>query len=364
MIHVSRRASAVFLAMFTAVIASGPSSAQTSDPVVEVVVNGLEVPWSIAFAPDGRLFIAERPGRIRVVEEGVLRPQPWITLQVTSPEGSEAGLMGLAVDPAFESNGYLYACHSYASREGGILNRIVRLRESSGAGTEPTTLVDALPGERFHNGCRLGFGPDGMLYATTGDGIDETRPQDLESMGGKVLRMQPDGGVPPDNPFPGSLVWSLGHRNAQGIAWQPGTGQLWSPEHGSSDYNELNRIIGGGNYGWPIVRAEAQRDEFERPVFHLRDIPPAGAAFITGERYPGFEGDLAFAMLGAGSLMVARIGEDNEVTGLEWVIDDRFGRLRDVVMGPDGYLYVTTSNRDQLGDPREGDDTVFRIVRF
>jgi glucose/arabinose dehydrogenase len=139
---------------------------------------------------------------------------------------------------------------------------------------------------------------------------------------------------------------------------------LWATEHGSSDYNELNRITPGSNYGWPIVRAEPQSDGYEPPVFHLRDMPPAGAAFITGGRYPEFEGDLAFAMLGTGSLMLARIGDDNQVTGLEWMIDERFGRLRDVVLGPDGYLYVTTSNRDQIGAPQPGDDHVLRILRF
>jgi len=351
------------LLLFGAIVpASG--TAQPRDPVVEVVAEGLEVPWSMAFSPDGRLFVAERPGRIRVVSEEGLMAGPWVTLPVTSPEGSEAGLMGLALDPAFGQNGFVYACYSYRSQAESILNRIVRLRDRDGVGGEETVLLDAIPGGRFHNGCRLGFGPDGMLYATTGDGTDEGLPQDPTSMGGKMLRMLSDGGVPHDNPFPGSLVWSLGHRNAQGIAWQPSTGHLWATEHGSSDYNELNRIDPGGNYGWPIVRAEPQTDGYEPPAFHLRDMPPAGAAFITGGRYPELEGDLAFTMLGTGSLMIARIGQDNQVTGLEWVIDERFGRLRDVVLGPDGYLYVTTSNRDQIGAPQPGDDHVLRILSF
>ena len=352
------------VAFFFGLIMPAWADAQTRDPVVEVVAAGLEVPWSMAFSPDGRLFLAERPGRIRVVNQEGLRGEPWITLPVSSPPGSEAGLMGLAIDPSFVRNPYVYACYSYRSRAGSILNRIVRLTDGVDGGGEEIVLLDSIPGGRFHNGCRLGFGPDGMLYATTGDGTDEDLAQDLESVAGKVLRMRPDGGVPSDNPFPGSLVWSLGHRNAQGIAWQPGTGSLWATEHGSSDYNELNRIDPGTNYGWPLVRAEAQSGGFEPPVFHLRDIPPAGAAFITGGRYPDFEGDLAFTVLGTGSLMVARVDDNTQVAGLEWVIDERFGRLRDVVLGPDGYLYLATSNRDQIGDPRPGDDHVLRILSF
>ena len=341
---------------------SSEGAAQVRSPTVEVVASGLEVPWSLAFAPDGRMFVTERPGRIRIVDDSGLRAEPWATLSVGTFPGTEAGLMGLAIDPEFERNGHVYVCYSFSPGPGRILNRIVRLREVDGRGTDETVLVDNIPGGTFHDGCRLGFGPDGMLYATTGDATEENLAQDLRSLAGKILRMRPDGGVPADNPFEGSVVWSWGHRNPQGLAWRPGTGDLWSTEHGTRGYNELNRIVRGGNYGWPLIRVGEEDDRFIEPVAGFVDIPPAGAAFIVGDRYRGMEGGLVFTVLGTGSLQLVRIEGTDGFAGLEELIDDCFGRLRDVVLGPDGYLYVTTSNRDQLGEPGPDDDRILRIL--
>lgn len=343
---------------------AAPGHAQSDDPTVDVLADGLDIVWSMAFAPDGRLFVSERPGRIRVIADGRLETRPWATVDAVTPDGSEAGLMGLAIDPDFASNGHVYACYSYGSPSGSVLNRIVRMSDRSGRASQETILVDAIPGARFHNGCRLGFGPDGMLYATTGDAIDESLPQYVESLAGKTLRMTSEGRAPNDNPFRGSLVWTLGHRNAQGIAWDPETGAMWSTEHGSSGYNELNLLERGANYGWPLIRAEQQSSDYEAPAYHIRDIPPAGAAFASRDRYPELDGGLVFGMLQGGALMFARLGDRDEIVAVEELIDDRYGRLRDVVTGPDGYLYVATSNRDQVGEPRAGDDRILRIRRF
>jgi glucose/arabinose dehydrogenase len=334
------------------------------DPTVEVVASGLDVPWSMAFAPDGRLFVAERPGRIRVIDETGLLDDPWASIDVARVPGSEAGLMGLAIDPDFGNTGHVFACYSFLAPPDRILNRVVRFREVDGRGVDEEVLVDDIPGGRYHNGCRLGFGPDGMLYATTGDATEEDLAQDPGSLAGKVLRMSTDGSVPADNPFEGSLVWSLGHRNSQGIAWRPSTGALWSTEHGTTGYNEVNHIVRGGNYGWPFIRVGEQDDRFVEPAVGMNEIPPAGAAFISGGRYDGMDDRLVFTVLGSGGLQVAMIVGNEEVAGHGELIDDRFGRLRDVVLGPDGYLYISTSNRDQLGDPGPDDDRILRIISF
>lgn len=339
---------------------------QTRAPVVEVVASGLEVPWSFAFAPDGRMFVAERPGRIRTVtDHGDLSEEPWVIIDVASPDASEAGLMGIAVDPDFERTGHIFACYSFAAGPEEIMNRIVRFRDVDGRGAEETVLVDRIPGNIYHDGCRLGFGPDGHLYATTGDALLEEAAQDAEALAGKILRMRTDGSPPSDNPFHPSLVWSLGHRNSQGLAWDPATGDLWSTEHGTGGFNEVNRIERGGNYGWPLIRAGEEDERFLEPAAGLVEIPPAGATFIAGDRYPGLEGHLVFAVLGigAGGLQLARIVEGSFAGHEQW-IDDRFGRLRDVVLGPDGYLYIATSNRDGRGDPRPDDDRILRILSF
>ncbi|HEX9701786.1 MAG TPA: PQQ-dependent sugar dehydrogenase, partial [Rhodospirillales bacterium] len=225
----------------------------------------------------------------------------------------------------------------------------------------------------FHNGGRIAFGPDGMLYATTGEIFEADNAQDLKSLGGKVLRVAPDGGIPADNPFPGSPVWSYGHRNPQGLAWHPETGDLFISEHGPSGefglraHDEINVVRKGGNYGWPLVVGAPGRKGFVDPLVAWKDIavPPAGVAF--------WRGDLYVAVLGAGSLI--RIGVERgvyhtsaawRVTAIErWFAEGPrtsvLGRLRAVSVGPDGLLYFATSNRDGRGTPRPGDDTIYRL---
>lgn len=334
---------------------------------VQVVARHLVVPWALAFAPDGRLFITERPGRIRVVERGALRPDPWAdlpALDLTS-QGLEIGLMGTAVDPLFHQNGFLYVCYSYGVENGGLRNRIVRLKDRNGKGVEPITLVDAIPGGPFHDGCRLKFGPDGKLYATMGDGYAEALPQEVTSLAGKVLRINPDGSIPPDNPFPNSPVWSYGHRNPQGMAWQPATNRLFITEHGTGrgGNDELNIVERGKNYGWPIVIGAAHESRFVDPILVL-DVAPAGATFVTSDRYPGLKDNLLFVTLRSRHIQRVVLGGPGRdvVEGEEALLENQFGRLRDIVEGPDGYLYICTSNRDGRGQPASDDDRVLRLL--
>ncbi|MCS7251978.1 MAG: PQQ-dependent sugar dehydrogenase [Thermoflexus sp.] len=355
---------------WTPTVAPAPTTPPSNfQPRVEVVATGLEVPWALAFAPDGRIFVTERPGRIQVIENGQLRPEPVAVLPVAAT--GEGGLMGLALDPNFAQNGQLYVMYTY--RSGGALrNRISRLTLRGNTAGDEVVLVDNIPGANIHNGGRLAFGPDGKLYATTGDAAQRNLAQQLDSLAGKILRLNPDGTIPADNPFPGSYVYSYGHRNPQGLAWHPTTGQLYSTEHGPTGEmglccrDELNLIRPGGNYGWPRVTGIAGDPRFIDPILHSGEEytwAPAGMAFVTGDLLAPWKDHLFFAALRGQHLHHVVLGPDGtSVVFHEELFRGEFGRIRDVVMGPDGALYLTTSNRDGRGQPRSGDDRILRIV--
>ena len=358
----------VILCAGLACVRSGGAPAGRGD---QVIARHLETPWSLAFAPDGRLFVAERPGRIRVIAGDSLLAAPWAVLTVheSAARNIETGLMGLAVDPAFARNRRVYVCYTVRGDDGTLLNRIGVLTEAGGSGSGLTVLVDSIPGGIYHDGCRLEFGPDGKLYATTGDATgtpaEAGAAQLTSSLAGKVLRLNPDGSVPGDNPFPRSYVWSLGHRNAQGLAFEPGTGRLIATEHGTggTGNNELNLIERGHNYGWPAVIGASAGGRFTAPLFVGEDAP-AGATFVAGNRYPGLRGSLLVATLSAMRLLQFTVGPTSPpvVTRRAVLIDATYGRLRDVIQGPDGYLYVATSNRDGRGKPGAEDDRVIRLA--
>ena len=330
---------------------------------VEIVVEGLEVPWDLAFTPDGRILITERPGRIRVVKDGALDDAPYASIDVY--HRSEAGLMGIALHPDFAANGYLYVCYTYRESR-GVYNRIARLTDAGNRGAEHRVILDRIPGASRHDGCRLGFGPDGYLYATTGDATDPGLSQDLDSLAGKVLRLAADGSVPPDNPFPGSLVYSWGHRNPQGLAWHPVTGDPFITEHGPASDDEVNVIEPGRNYGWPEVTGAAGQPDYEDALVSLTPtVAISGAAFVSGSNLPeAWEGNLVFAALKSSHLQRLELEPPDYrvVASRQTLFRNAFGRLRAVVMGPDGYLYFTTSNRDGRGSPREGDDKLLRLA--
>jgi len=330
----------------------------------QTVASGLTVPWDIEFVPDGRMFVTERVGRVRVISHGHLLSRPWLKLRVAKASFAEAGLMGMAVDPAFAANHKIYLCYSYYRTEQGLIgNRVVVYRDHNGYGVDRKVLLDAIPGALFHDGCRLAFGPDGKLYISTGDGRLKDQAQRLTSLAGKILRLDPGGKVPADNPFPNSPVWSLGHRNPQGLAFQPRTGRLFETEHGSDGLNELNLIRRGGNYGWPKFNGESDDPKFVPPIL-VHNSPPAGATFVSSDRYPDWKGNLLFAGLGLRQLVrvVLSDGAAPKVVKIERLLTGRFGRIRDVAQGPDGYLYIATSNTDGRGSPAPTDDRIIRLV--
>ncbi len=270
--------------------------------------------------------------------------------------------MGLALAPDFAASGAFYVYYTY-DVAGGVRNRVVRLRLSEGQATAEATVLDDLPGATVHDGGAIAFRPDGKLYVGTGDARRPALAPDRTSPGGKVLRLNPDGTVPDDNPFPGSPVYSLGHRNPQGLAWNPETGDLYATEHGASGNDELNLIEPGANYGWPLAEG-AEHGEFAAPlaVYGL-SIAPSGATWYESSAIPPWRADLLFATLAGTHLHRVSVDSDDprRVTGQEEVFDERYGRLRDVRAGPDGELYLLTSNRDGRGSPTEDDDRLLRI---
>jgi glucose/arabinose dehydrogenase len=353
----------------TATTPPSPTVAPTAAvPNVEIWVTGLDVPWELAFAPDGRIFVTERGGRIRIIEGGKLLPQPWMVLDVAAT--GEGGLLGLALDPDFASNGFVYV--AYTTRAGaGLQNRLVRLREdpATHTGVMDRVLLDGIPGNVFHDGGRVKFGPDGKLYWTMGDAQNGALAQDVNSLNGKILRLNPDGTIPDDNPFPGSPVYSYGHRNPQGLAWQPGTGRLYETEHGPSGTplccrDELNLIEPGKNYGWPTITGDQTHAGMVSPVLQSGNNvtwAPSGATFVTSGPWAG---SLLFAGLRGESLyrVVLDPTDPRRVIQFERLFAQKYGRLRDVVEGPDGALYVLTNNLDGRGVPTADGDRVLRLT--
>lgn len=347
---------------------------ETAAFTVETVASGLGVPWALAFGPDGALYFTERPGRI-----GAVSPAGRVRTLERMPAtevGREGGVLGLDLHPGFPRPPFLYVYQTYGSGEGNedLRNRILRYERTASGLRRRGTIVDGIPGYVRHNGGRLAFGPDGKLYATTGDTTEERLAQKRTSLAGKTLRMNPDGSVPSGNPFSGSLVWSLGHRNPQGLAFHHGSGTLFATEHGPEGHDELNRIDPGRNYGWPIVAGTSDRERFRGPILASGDTSwaPAGAIAYGGRAFPAWRGNLFFAALGyspgEGRRCIHNVAlgpgggsGPPEVRDRTLLLSGEFGRLRAMTEGPDGAIYVTTSNRDGRGDPAPVDDRILRL---
>lgn len=354
------RAGLLLVVTLAAGACGGAALAPVAPLAVTTLAAGLDIPWAMAFVPDGRLFFTERPGRLRVLDGGALQAGPVLTLPVRAV--GEGGLLGLAADPNFAANGFLYVYYTYVGGPTGALNRIQRLtvtgRNPSVAVSGPV-LLDAIPGASIHNGGRLKVGPDTMLYATNGDAGDPGLAQNPASLAGKIVRMTLTGAVPPDNPTPGSYVYSLGHRNAQGLAWDASR-TLYATEHGPTSNDEVNRIRAGLNYGWPTCVGRCGNPAFVDPfyLFFPETCAPSGATFVTGPRIPEWSGDLLFTCLRGQRLHRLRLAGPGSdvVVGEERLYEGTFGRMRDVIMGPDEAVYATTSNGG-------GTDRLLRIGR-
>lgn len=337
---------------------------------VETVVSGLEAPWAITFTPDGLILITERPGRVRVVEDGRLRPGAFTIPNVETT--GEAGLMDLILHPDYRANRLVYLSYVYKN-EGGLKLRVARYRFSGKSLDPERTIIEEIPAARLHAGCRLGFGPDAKLYITTGDAGERALAQRLDSLAGKTLRLEADGSVPPDNPFVATSgarpeIWSYGHRNAQGIDWQVRTGLQFQSEHGPSGNDgpgggdEVNIVGRGENYGWPVIHHRETKEGMIGPLLEYTPaIAPASGRFYSGTAFPAFAGDFFIGCLRGEGMVRVRL-DGSKVLGQERLLHEKFGRLRAVTMGPDGAIYFSTSNRDGRGDPAPDDDRVMRLV--
>lgn len=319
---------------------------------IETIEENLDTPWGIVFLPNKSMLVTERQGRVHLIENGN------VTLVATidkAREISEGGLLGIALHPNFSSNNFVYLYYTFEERGGNTFNRVVRMTYSNKTLIDETIIVDKIPGARNHNGGRIKFGQDGFLYITTGDAENPSQSQDINSLAGKILRVTDTGQTAPENPF-NSLVYSYGHRNAQGLAWDT-NGNLWATEHGRSGalsgLDELNLITAGKNYGWDIIQGDEKKEGMETPRLNSGDDTwaPAGAAFVGNS--------LFFAGL-RGQALYESITNGNQVT-LKEHLKGEFGRIRDVVLGPDNMLYITTSNQDGRGNPIADDDRIIKV---
>ena len=309
----------------------------------EILAENLDTPWAIDFLPDGKMIFTQRDGEVSSLENGTVKSIGNINVD----QMGESGLLGIAVDPNFTENKYVYI---YYTAQNG--NRVSRFNFNEKLENE-IILIDNIPSGQIHNGGRIKFGPDGKLYITTGEAGNRPLAQDINSTGGKILRINKDGTVPSDNPF-GNYVYSYGHRDPQGITWNPITKEMYSSEHGATQYDEINIIIKGGNYGWPNYQGNDSPQGYMKPLIFYPDftLAPSGIVYYNGALY--------VAGLRGSQLRKISLSTDGKTVTSEEALFTNLGRIREVVEY-NGYLYISTSNRDGRGIPQSGDDKIIRI---
>ncbi|HXG85794.1 MAG TPA: PQQ-dependent sugar dehydrogenase, partial [Pyrinomonadaceae bacterium] len=334
--------------------------------------------WSIVFAPDGRMFFTERPGRVRLMENGKLRDKPFFTVPDIEPSG-ESGLMGMTLHPNFAANHFVYLAYAYQDSEKNQAVRVARYRETGETLVEPKTIIENVPASRYHSGTRLKFGADGKLYITTGDATKQKRAQDLASINGKTLRLNDDGAIPDDNPFINQKgarpeIWTYGHRNAQGMDFQPESGLMFQTEHGPSIIDgvslfkrtggdEVNIVERGKNYGWARISHDMKKNGMETPIIQYSPaLAPASGMFYRGDLFPELKGNFLFGAL-KGESIVRLVLDKRRIAAQEKLFLKTYGRIREISEAPDGSIYFSTSNRDGRGDAVSTDDRILRIVR-
>lgn len=315
-----------------------PQTPKEDTPLLSSVATNLEVPWALTFLPNGDILVTERKGRLNLIAKNEEIKEVG---QIAVKQVNESGLHGIAIHPKFEQNQYIYLYYTYSQASDNTFNRVSRFTFDGQSIKDEKIIVDKIPGATIHDGGRIKFGPDGYLYLTTGDAANPSLAQDKNSLAGKILRVKDEGKVE---------MYSYGHRNPQGIAWD-NQNRLWETEHGQSATDEVNLIEEGKNYGWPTIRGDQTQDGMVSPKIHSGSVTwaPAGvASYQDSIFYGGLRGQALF-QLNLGNME------------LKEHFRGQLGRIRDVVLGPDNMLYITTSNRDGRGNPSPDDDKILII---
>ena len=329
----------------------------TNTSGVEIIAQGLQAPRSIDMSKDGRIFVSEKRGSIRVVDNGTLLTEP--VGYIKAENIGDAGLLGLTLHPNFTQNHLFYVYYTY-SNSTGLFNKVLMLKESNNRIIDSKTILDGIPGDDYRDGGRIKFGPDGKLYVSTGDASIPEQSQDLDSLAGKILRTNEDGTIPQDNPFSNSPVYAYGFRNVQGLAWAPNSGALYSSDQGGAGNDEINLISPGKNYGWPHEECNSSDDDDNRytpPVLCFNpSLEPSGIAFAFSNKL-GYQNHLIVATLKGSHLRDIDFDSGSQNTILVG-----YGRIIDLVESEDGSIFVLTSNTDGRALPQQGDDKILRLT--
>ncbi len=348
-------ASIIIMTSPSGLVIPQPTSSPRGTDAVQVLATNLQKPWAIA-STDGKIFFTEKVGRIRVIDNGTLVNETLANLHVA--DITDAGLLGITLDPDFKSNHYIYVYYTY--QEGtNLWNKVLRITESNDKIVDGKTILDKIPGAEFDNGGVIKFGLDKKLYVGTGDATNQGLAQNKTSLAGKILRLDSDGSIPQDNPFPNSLVYSFGHRNPQGLAWDA-KGNLYETEEGPTRNDEINLIKAGQNYGWPGQECSGLNGTRASLMCYNPSIEPAGITYYSSGKLD-LNNSLVLATLRGNALYQLKI--QNETVSAQKIILDGIGRIRDVNESPDGYLYIITSNTDGRGFSDQNDDKLLRIVK-
>jgi glucose/arabinose dehydrogenase len=332
-----------------------PNTSSSGTDAVKIIATNLQKPWALTFG-DGKIFFTEKVGRLRVVDNGTLVNESVADFRVA--DISDAGLLGVTTHPDFAQNHFMYVYYTY--KEGDKLwNKVLRITESNDKIVDAKVILDKIPGAEFDDGGVIKFGPDKKLYIGTGDATDQNAAQDLTSLAGKILRLNDDGSIPRDNPIPNSPIYSLGHRNPQGLAWDD-QGNLYETEEGPTKNDEINLIEKGKNYGWPNQECSGSAEYQSALNCYNVSIQPSGIAYY-GSGKLDFKNSLILATLRGNILYQLPISNGNITS--QKIILDGLGRIREVGVGPDDYLYTLTGNTDGQGFPDSKDDKLLRIVQ-
>ncbi len=333
--------------------------------IVDTLAKNLIVPWAFTFIDDKTLLFTERSGKVRLMRSDQLIEKPLLVVKDAATT-KKMGLLGLCKHPDFNSNHFIYIAYDYTANDTGYL-RVMRYELKADTLVNAFMIVDSIYANQNHTGCRLKFGPDKKLYITTGDADRPMFAQNLRFLNGKILRVNDDGSIPPDNPFVHNdtakkQIWTYGHRNPQGIDFAPVTNELYDSEHGPTGGDEINFIEKGNNYGWPVIHHDETKEGMISPLFqYTPSIGPSEIVFYNADAFPKWKGKLLLASL-KGEAITAITLADKKIVAQEYVLQHDYGRIRALTVGPDGYVYFSTSQKDPPeGKPKEGYDMILRL---